>query len=113
MQNVHVRRFGAPIDAVGEWIAACWSGGERDCFPRDVIASWRRNRDGADPAALIPGATTCGHGPFRFRLREWTGRSWKVDVVGPSGGWHGFDLAADGDGCRVTHTVELASLPVR
>ena len=24
-------------------------------------------------------------------------------------GWHGFDLTPDGDGCRVTHTLELES----
>jgi hypothetical protein len=32
---------------------------------------------------------------------------WRVDVVGRPAGWHGFDLEPDGDGCRVTHTLEL------
>ena len=41
-------------------------------------------------------------------MREWDGRSWKVDLVGGMTGWHGFDLVPAGDGCRVTHTVELA-----
>ena len=107
MKNVHVRRFAAPIDQVRPWIEDCWSGGDRDCFPRDVIANWRRNPDGIDPLALVPGKTLVGHGPFRFRLREWDGRSWKVDLVGGMAGWHGFDLTPDGDGCRVTHTVWL------
>ncbi|HKA86926.1 MAG TPA: SRPBCC family protein [Haliangiales bacterium] len=107
MQNVHSRRVAAPIERVRPWIEACWSGGARDCFPRDVIHTWRRNPPGADPSALIPGETMVGHGPFRFRLRAWDGRTWRVDVVGGTAGWHGFDLAPDGDGCRVTHTLEL------
>ena len=49
-----------------------------------------------------------GHGPLRFRLRSWDGYVWRVDVVDSLTGWHGFDLAADGDGCLVTHTLELA-----
>src|SRR5438093_4332761 len=52
---------------------ARWSGGDRDCFPRDVIPNWRRNPPGADSGALIPGETLVGHGPFRFRLRAWDG----------------------------------------
>ncbi|MBK9034101.1 MAG: hypothetical protein IPL61_23015 [Myxococcales bacterium] len=59
--------------------------------------------------ALVPGQTMVGHGPFRFRLRTWDGLTWRVDVVGRLTGWHGFDLAPDGDGCRLTHTVELAT----
>jgi hypothetical protein len=109
MKIVHVRRFAASIEEVRGWVAACWSGGDRDCFPRDVIATWRHNPDGVDPAALVLGETLLGHGPFRFRLREWDGRSWKVDFTGGMPGWHGFDLAPDGTGCRVTHTVSLPS----
>jgi hypothetical protein len=111
MNNVHVRRFAAPIEQVRAWIEACWSGGDRDCFPRDVIPTWRRNPDGVDPMALVPGETLAGHGPFRFRLRAWDGRSWKVDLVGGTAGWHGFELVPDGDGCRVTHTLWLAPSP--
>lgn len=107
MQNIHVRSVAAPIERVRPWIEACWSGENRDCFPRDVIATWRRNPPGADPAALIPGETMIGHGPFRFRLRAWDGRTWRVDFVGPRAGWHGFDLTPEGDGCQVTHTIEL------
>jgi hypothetical protein len=109
MRNVHTRRVALPIERVRPWIEACWSGGDRDCFPRDVIGSWRRNPPGADPLALIPGETLLGHGPFRFRLRVWDGLVWRVDVVGSLVGWHGFDLAPDDDGCRVTHTLELES----
>ena len=71
------------------------------------MISWRQNPEGVDPMALVPGETLVGHGPFRFRMREWDGRSWKADVVGGIVGWHGFDLVPDGDGCRVTHTVSL------
>lgn len=108
MQNIHTRRIAAPVERVRPWIEASWSGGALDCFPHDVIRSWRRNPPGAGPSALIPGETLIGHGPFRFRLREWDGQIWRVDVVGGSlAGWHGFDLAPDGDGCRLTHTLEL------
>jgi hypothetical protein len=107
MKNVHVRRVAAPVESVRPWIEACWSAGDRDCFPHDIIRDWRRNPPGRDPEVLIPGETLLGHGVFRFRLRQWDGWSWKVDVVGAPAGWHGFDLERDGDGCRVTHTLEL------
>jgi hypothetical protein len=107
IRNVHTRRVAAPLERVRPWIEACWTGGDRDCFPRDAIPSWRKNPPGSDPLALIPGETLVGHGPFRFRLRSWTGAVWRVDVVGRPHGWHGFDLEPDGDGCRVTHTLEL------
>lgn len=116
MNNVHTRWFAAPIEQIRPWIEACWSAGDRDCFPRDVIRNWRRNPDGVDPGALIPGQTLIGHGPFQFRLREWDGRSWKVDIAGGGQGqghamtgWHGFELVPEGSGCRVTHTLHLES----
>lgn len=83
------------------------SGGDRDCFPRDVISDWRKNPPGVDALALIPGVTLVGHGPFRFRLRAWDGVVWRVDVVGRPVGWHQFELRPDAEGCRVTHTLEL------
>jgi len=107
MLNVHTRRFDASIDDLRPWIESCWSAGERDCFPRDVIPTWRKNPPGVAPDALIPGQTLIGHGPFRFRLRSWDGARWRVDVAGGMPGWHGFDLTPDGTGCRVTHTLEL------
>jgi hypothetical protein len=107
IRNVHARRLAAPIERVRPWIEACWSGGDRDCFPRDVITDWRKNPPGVAPDALVPGETLLGHGPFRFRLRSWDGTAWRVDVVGRPAGWHGFDLEADGDGCRIRHTLEL------
>jgi hypothetical protein len=107
IRNVHTRRVAAPIERVAPWIESCWSGGDRDCFPRDVIADWRENPPGVDPLALIPGKTLLGHGPFRFRLRSWDGAVWRVDALGSVAGWHGFDLQPDGDACQVTHTVEL------
>lgn len=113
VRNVHTRRVSAPLERVQPWIEALWSGGPRDCFPRDVIASWRRNPPGADPLTLIPGETLLGHGPFRFRLRVWDGRVYRLDVVGGPA-WHGFDLEPEGDGCRVTYALELeANLPAR
>lgn len=114
VRNVHTRRVPATVERVRPWIEALWSGGARDCFPRDAVPSWRRNPPGVDPLALVPGKTILGHGPFRFRLREWDGRVWRADVMGGGVGWHGFDLAPDGDGCRVTYKLELdANLPAR
>jgi hypothetical protein len=107
MKNIHTRHFSASIEQVRVWIEACWTGGDRDCFPHDVIRSWRRNPDGVDPAALVPGETLLGHGSFRFRLRAWDGVTWRADVVDGMTGWIGFDLAPEGDGCRVTQTVSL------
>jgi hypothetical protein len=108
VRNVHTRRLLASAEAVRPWIERCWSGTDNDPFPRDVIPNWRRNPDGTDPLALIPGTTTMGHGPFAFRLRGWDGAAWRVDVVGADG-WHGFDLVAEGDDqCTLTHTLELA-----
>jgi hypothetical protein len=110
MKNIHTRHFAAPIEEVRVWIAEGWTGGDRDCFPHDVIPSWRRNPAGIDPAALVPGQTMLGHGPFQFRLREWDGFSWKVDILGDEEkGWHGFNLAPEGDGCHVTHTLSFDS----
>ena len=114
MRNVHIRRVDAAIERVRPWIEALWSATDRDCFPRDVIRNWRKNPPGVDPLALIPGETLIGHGPFRFRLRVWDGRAWRVDVVGRPVGWHGFDLVPDGEGCVVTHTLDIETrLPAR
>src|SRR4051812_36869351 len=107
MENVHSRVLSAPIERVRPWIEACWSATERDAFPRDVIPTWRRNPEGVDPGALVPGQTLLGHGPFRFRLTQWDGARFRVEVVAGGRGWHGFDLEALGDRCRVTHTLSL------
>lgn len=107
MKNVHSRVLQASIDAVRPWIEACWSGTERDAFPRDVIATWRKNPAGVDPGALVPGQTLVGHGLFRFRLRAWDGARWRVDIVDGPQGWHGFDLEEVEGGCRVTHTLQM------
>lgn len=110
MKNVHSRVFQASIDAVRPWIEASWSGTDRDIFPRDLIPTWRKNPAGVDPGALVPGQTLVGHGPFRFRVREWNGARWRVDIVGGAPGWHGFDLEEQDGRCKVTHTlvVELS-----
>lgn len=106
--NVHVRRLAAPIERVRPWIEACWSGGDGDPFPRDVLPTWRRNPVDVAPSALVPGVTLLGHGPFGFRLRSWDGFTWRVDVQRGPRGWHGFDLVADGEACTISHTLELA-----
>ncbi|MFO0619707.1 MAG: hypothetical protein U0414_44395 [Polyangiaceae bacterium] len=107
VRNVHTRRLGASIERVRPWIEACWSGGDGDPFPRDVLPTWRKNPDGVEASALLPGVTVLGHGPFGFRLRSWDGFAWRVDVQRGPRGWHGFDLRPDGDGCTITHTLEL------
>lgn len=107
IRSVHVRHFDASPAQVRAWIAACWSGGEQDCFPRDIIPTWRANAPGVDADALVAGETLLGHGPFRFRFRGWDDTSWRVDVTGGPTGWHGFDLQPEDDGTLVTHTLEL------
>jgi hypothetical protein len=107
MKNVHERVLPFAIERVQPIIAACWSGTDDDAFPRDVIASWRRNPPGAPDGALIPGVTEVGHGPYRFRLAQWDGATWRVRMASGEG-WHGFDLASVDGGTRVTHTVEAS-----
>lgn len=107
--NVHTRVIDAPITAVRPWIEACWTGGPRDAMPR-VLGTWRKNPPGAAADALIPGETLLGHGPFRFRLVEWDGQRWRVEILGQASGWHGFDLVADGERTRVTHTLALLDM---
>jgi hypothetical protein len=109
--NVHTRIFDAPIEAVRPWIQAAWTGTPRDAMPR-FLRTWRKNPPGVAADALIPGQTLVGHGPFTFRLTEWDGQRWRVEVGGgAASGWHGFDLVADGARTRVTHTLELRSFP--
>jgi hypothetical protein len=108
MKNVHTRLLHAPIELVRPWIEACWSGTDRDAFPRDVIASWRKNPQGVDPLALVPNVTRLGHGVFSFNFESWDGARWRVRVERDGyRGWHGFDLRGVPDGCEVTHAIEL------
>jgi hypothetical protein len=107
MKNVHQRLLDHPIAEVRPWIARAWSGSDADIFPRDRIRNWRRNPDDVAPAALVPGITKMGHGPFSFVLREWDGNRWRVDFGrGEARGWHGFDLEEVGGRTRITHTLE-------
>jgi hypothetical protein len=106
--NVHCRLFSVPPETLRPWLEAAWSGTTRDCFPRDVIASWRKNPPGVDPLALIPGVTKLGHGWFTFHLREWNGERWRVEFETPSlRGWHRFDLLPENGGSLLTHTIWL------
>ncbi len=98
MENVHTRVYPASPEAIRPWLEAAWSGTERDIFPRDLVPTWR------DTESWVPGRTRLGHGPFRFKLREWDGWRWRVDFPG---GWHGFDLTTETGGTRVTHTTVL------
>lgn len=108
--NVHTRTFDAPIDAVRPWIERCWSGSPLDAMPPS-IRPWRENPPDVPAGALVPGRTLLGHGPFRFRLTEWDGHRFRVEVLGRAAGWHGFDLVEDGERTRVTHTLDLRALP--
>lgn len=101
MENVHTRVYPASPEAIRPWLEAAWSGTDRDIFPRDLVPTWR------DTETLVPGHTRLGHGPFRFKLREWDGWRWRVDFPG---GWHGFDLSPEGDGTRVTHTLTMGNV---
>ena len=107
MVNVHSRVFAASVDRIRPWVEACWSGTERDAFPRDVIPTWRKNPPGFDPGALVPGKTVLCHGSFRFRLLTWDGAHWRVECRGAASGWHGFDLDEHDRGCQLTHTLDV------
>jgi hypothetical protein len=117
MVNTHTRVLDHPIEAVRPWVERAWSGTSDDVFPRDRIPTWRKNPDGGDSSALVPGVTKMGHGPFSFTLREWDGFRWRVDVASGSG-WHGFDLEVLDDRVRdarsrtrprtrITHTLDV------
>jgi hypothetical protein len=109
MKNVHQRHIALPIEKIRPWIEAGWTGGADDPFPHDVIKSWRKNPAGTDPGALIPGVTRLGHGMFRFRFQSWDGQRFRVRVENVRyDGWHGFDLEPTAEGCRVTHTLDVA-----
>lgn len=108
--NVHTRIFDAAIEDVRPWIERCWSGGPLDGMP-PALRPWRKNPPGVPADALVPGQTVVGHGPFRFRLTEWDGHRWRVEIIGRAEGWHGFDLFADGARTRITHTLALRSFP--
>lgn len=101
MENIHTRVYAASPEAIRPWLDAAWSGTDQDIFPRDLVPSWR------DTETLVPGRTRLGHGPFRFKLREWDGWRWRVDFPG---GWHGFDLTPEGAGTRVTHTLQMGDV---
>jgi len=108
VHNAHARVLHASIEQVRPWIAACWTGTDRDPFPRDFIQSWRENPPGEDPLALVPNITRLGHGVFSFRFVSWDGEHFRLRVESPGyRGWHGFDLRAVGDACEVTHTLEF------
>jgi hypothetical protein len=105
MENVHRRLMAAPPEAIHAWLVEAWSACLRDVFPRDVIPTWRRNPDGVDAGAFVPGVTRLGHGPFAFRLREVSATGWWVDVDNMPGMEHGFILVAAPGGTLVTHLL--------
>ena len=107
MKNTHQRRIAARLDQLSPWIGKLWSGTQEDCFPRDVIATWRKTDGVPDPDQLIPGRTRLGHGPFAFDFQQWDGRTWRVTFERPGmKGWHGFDLSPGPDGTLLAHTIE-------
>jgi len=111
MRNVHSRLLNHPIEEVRPWIERAWSGTDEDVFPRDYIRSWRKNPEGTPASALVEGVTKLGHGPFRFRLTQWDGNSWRVELADGSG-WHGFRLESEGQKTRITHELEVHRKPL-
>jgi hypothetical protein len=107
MKNRHSRYFSYSTEALRPWVEALWSGTSRDCFPTDVIPTFRRNPDGIEPLALVPGVTKVGHGGFTFQLSEWTGNRWRVELVSKLRGWHGFELVPEAEGVELVHTLEV------
>lgn len=112
--NIHRRLFSVPPETLRPWLEVAWSGTSRDCFPRDVISSWRKNPPGVDPLALIPGITKLGHGRFTFHLQQWNGERWRVEFENSSlRGWHRFDLLPQNGGSLLTHIISLQAKGVR
>jgi len=108
LKNIHKRRIQANPEELGNWIARLWSGTEDDCFPRDVIPTWRKTDGVPDPHQLIPGRTRrLGHGPFSFDFHQWDGRKWRV-IFQRHGmkGWHGFDLLPEQGRTLLVHSLE-------
>lgn len=107
MKNIHQRRIAARPEELGRWMDRLWSGTKEDCFPRDVIATWRKTDGIRDPNQLIPGRTRLGHGPFSFDFEKWDGSAWRVTFEREGmKGWHGFDLVPAQGGTLLTHTIE-------
>ena len=107
LKNIHKRRIRASPEDLGKWIIRLWSGAEDDCFPRDVIANWRKTDGVRDPNQLIPGRTRLGHGPFSFDFQQWDGSKWRVIFQrGGMKGWHGFDLVPEQGGTLLVHSIE-------
>jgi hypothetical protein len=107
MENRHTCYFTHAPERIRPWIERAWTGTPEDVFPRDVLRTWRKNPEGVDPMAFVPGTTWIGHGPFRFRAERWDGSAWRVRVEAPGvQGWHGFDLSPAPGGARLTHTLQ-------
>lgn len=107
MKNFHQRRIAARPEELARWIERLWSGTGDDCFPRDVIPTWRKTDGVRDPNQLIAGRTRLGHGPFSFDFERWDGSAWRVTFEREGmKGWHGFDLVPKQDGTLLTHTIE-------
>jgi hypothetical protein len=105
IRHVHSRSFAADADRVASVVERMWSGTERDAFPWDFIRPTRSDPPGA--RGFVPGASTFGHGPFRFTLEQWDGRVFRARVDTPGfEGSHGFVLEPTASGCRVTHDLD-------
>lgn len=92
----HSRRVCHPRATVRPWLDRIWVEDEDALFPRDVLPPFRVEEGGR---------VVMGHGPLPFVQGEVSPSSWRVRT--PYGGWHGFTLVEDGDGCEVTHELSI------
>jgi hypothetical protein len=101
MTNIHKRLLDHPIDSIRPWISRLFSGTSVDCFPRDMLPSWRTSDN------LVPGETKLGYGPFSFTLRWWDGTRWRADLDS-NAGYQAIFLQAQGKRTRVIHTLDAS-----
>jgi hypothetical protein len=108
VRAIHSRHLDCPSEAVRPWLDLVWSGTDRDVFPRDVVPTYRHNPPTAEPLALIAGETRLGHGPARFLFELWDGSLWRARfLLRRLRGWQGFCVEREGQGCRLTHVVDV------
>ncbi|MFO0678874.1 MAG: hypothetical protein U0169_20265 [Polyangiaceae bacterium] len=108
MKDIHSREFDVRPADLARLVVRSWSGAADDPFPRDVIATWRKNPAGVADGALVPGVTLLGHAGLAFRFERWDGRSFALASVHPAfRGRHAFHLVETTNGTRLVHELEL------
>lgn len=103
VRAAHSRFLPYSPEVVRPWLDHAWTGTSSDLFPVDFLPTRRLNPDGSNN--LVQGVTILGHGALPFVFERADPRAWTVRT--PFDGRHGFTLATEEGGCRITHTIEL------